>query len=318
LAFFPLSLVLVGALWLLRSFEVIGNRNLVALLRLWPLALIAIGVELLVTPRNPRLGWVITVSTVVFALLFALFAPALGIGNVEVRHGTFMEPIGTATSAAVNLSPAVGKVTVRTVTESQHVINAAFDYVGTMETTTTGTTQKTIELRDRTFENAWANWWGIDVDMQWVVELSEELPIALTLNSGVSEAHLELAKLNLTSLTLNAGVGSLTGTLPASTKGYRVTVNGGVGQLSLTLPAATALTLEVQGGVGTVNLDVPAEAAIRLETNGGLGTVNVLASMVKISDSDGGNSVWESPNYGSASVKMFIRYNGGVGTLNLR
>lgn len=316
--FLPMVLILAGGLWLLRSFDIIGNRNLVALLRLWPLALVVIGVELLVVPRNARLGWWITIGAAAFALAFALFAPALGIGVVELKHGTFIEPIDSATSANVTVSPSVGKLYIRTATDTTTLFNAVYDHLGTMETSAQGTTEKTVVLRERDVEGLWGGWWGVEQEAIWNIALTDSLPISLTLNGGVSEMSLDLAALKLRDLAINTGVGRVSGTLPASSAGYGVTINGGVGEVRLNLPANTSIDVKVSGGVGSMDLDVPNDAAVRLQSASGVGTVSVLPTMSRTSGEMPGEGTWETAGFANASTKITIYYSGGVGSLTIR
>lgn len=316
--FLPIVLILAGGLWLLRSLDIIGTRNLVALLRLWPLALVVIGIELLVVPRNVRLGWWITIGAAAFALVFVLFAPALGIGGVELKHGTFVEPIGSATSANVTISPAVGKLYLRTATDTTTLFNAVYDHLGTMETSAQGTTEKTIVLRERDVEGLWGGWWGVEQEAVWNITLTDSLPITVTLSGGVSDMTLDLATLKLRDLAINTGVGRVSGTLPASSTGYGVAINGGVGEVRLTLPANTSIDVKVSGGVGSMDLDVPNEAAVRLQASSGMGAVNVLSSMSRTSGEMPGEGTWETAGFAEATTKITIYYSGGVGSLTVR
>jgi hypothetical protein len=78
--FWPLVLVAVGALWLLTNFGVIAGGNFWVLLRLWPVLLIAAGLDLLFGRRWPLVSALIAVLTVGAAVAAVIFAPQLGLG----------------------------------------------------------------------------------------------------------------------------------------------------------------------------------------------------------------------------------------------
>jgi hypothetical protein len=76
--FWPLVLVAVGGLWLLANFGVIERANLGALLRIWPVFLIGLGVDLLLRPRWPAVGGLVALATVAIAVAAVVWAPRLG------------------------------------------------------------------------------------------------------------------------------------------------------------------------------------------------------------------------------------------------
>ncbi len=77
--FGPLLLIGIGTLWLLGTFGVISVGNLWVLLRLWPLLLIAAGLDLLFGRLHPLISALISLVTVGLAVAAVLFAPQLGL-----------------------------------------------------------------------------------------------------------------------------------------------------------------------------------------------------------------------------------------------
>jgi hypothetical protein len=82
--FGPLLLVAIGIVWLLVAFDVIAPPNLGLLFRLWPVALIAVGLELILRPRWPVISNLVAVATVTLAVLAVLFARQLGLPTTNV------------------------------------------------------------------------------------------------------------------------------------------------------------------------------------------------------------------------------------------
>jgi hypothetical protein len=77
--FGPLVLIAIGLVWLLSSFGVIESPSWGVLFRLWPVALIAGGLELLLRPRWPLISNVIALALVVLATAAVIFARPLGL-----------------------------------------------------------------------------------------------------------------------------------------------------------------------------------------------------------------------------------------------
>ena len=66
-------------------------------------------------------------------------------------------------------------------------------------------------------------------DLTWDLQLARDLPIALTINSGVGKATIDLTGLQLTRLDVNTGVGQTIITLPAQGR-FSAKVDAGVGE----------------------------------------------------------------------------------------
>src|SRR4051794_12797552 len=111
--FFPILLIALGLFWLLRNFDILPRVNAAALFRLWPVALIIVGLELIVGRTNRRIAAAIAVGGVAVLLLGAMVGPALGWGKVEVKTGTYQEALGNATAASVSIAPSVADLTVK-------------------------------------------------------------------------------------------------------------------------------------------------------------------------------------------------------------
>lgn len=322
--FWPLLLIGVGLVWLLGNLGVISAANLSVLARLWPLFLIAIGLDLLIGRRSALLGALIGLGTVVLVVALMLAGPSLGwSSNLDVRSDSYSAPLDDASSARVDLNLSVGTSTVRPLADSTNLIEADLRYVGEIDFRVEGGAERVVSLGQRGEVNVGFNPFGFFLpwngnnDLRWDVGLSPAVPMALSIHNGVGEANLDLSSLQLTSLSLNGGVGEIHATLPATRTPYRATVNNGVGEVSLTIMRGAALDLTVSGGVGGLTIDVPDGAAVRLTSQGGLGDLNLPGDLVRISGQDH-EGVWETDGFSQAELPITIEYNGGVGGLTVR
>lgn len=79
--FGPLMLIAAGGLWLMSTFGLIAPGSLWAVLRFWPLLLIALGLDALLRWRWPLLANVADVIFVGLAVAAIIFAPRLGLSS---------------------------------------------------------------------------------------------------------------------------------------------------------------------------------------------------------------------------------------------
>jgi hypothetical protein len=117
------------------------------------------------------------------------------------------------------------------------------------------------------------------------------------------------------------GVGEVRVAVPANTS-VTLDVNAGTGELDFDIADGAAVDLRIKGGVGETNILVPQGAAIRLEAHIGIGSVNLPGNLGRISgvgtDFVGKRGVWQTSGYDIADRKIVIRFDGGIGSLNIR
>lgn len=277
------------------------------------------------------------------------FFRSLGTGEeVELKTETFKEAVGAATSARVRLDLSAGETNVYMLADSDLLIDADVSYIGEMNFQVGGDTDKMISLSQKTKPSEWFRhalaWIGSrgENQLKWNVGLTPNIPLELDIHGGVGECSFSLATLKPGKVTMNGGTGEIEVTLPSSPDLYSATINGGVGELDVNIPAGATVTLAVRAGTGEINLDIgdnaaaditvnggvgeveitlPPGAAARLEGKAGIGDINVPPHFARLSGSDelfGKSGVWQTTNYETASRKITVRYNGGVGELVVR
>ncbi len=327
--FWPLVLIGVGVVWLLGNLGLISGANLAVLFRLWPLLLIAIGLDLLFGRQSPAVGALIGVGTVIVVIALMLVGPGLGLaGNYQVRATSFSEPLGDAQSARVNLDLSVGSNTIEALADSRNLFEADLTYIGEVDFQSGGEREKVISLSQQGQNLSWGpfdffNWIGSTDQLRWEIGLSPEVPLDLTINGGVGSSRIDLSGLEISGLSVSAGVGDVTLTLPAMTRPYTARLNGGVSNFTVIVPEDASVDLEVEGGVGNFIIDAPDSAAVRLEANVGIGNVSVPDRLARVGggeddDGLGDQGVWETEGYSRAERRIQIRFEGGVGGLTVR
>ncbi|MBL8131389.1 MAG: hypothetical protein JNL42_05995 [Anaerolineae bacterium] len=320
-----LILIAAGVIWLLRELDIFTAQNMAVLLRLWPLILIAIGVELLIGRGSRAASTFIVGATIIVLVLLMFVGPSLGLApNVEIKSLSLNEPVGEAASARMNLGVGVGNASVAALSDSSSLIEADLRYVGDVRFDVTPGAQTVVTLNhEQTASTPGFDFFGWTLaldpsDLHWNILLTPAIPIDLTFNGGVGTSRVDLSGLQITRLAINTGVGDSVVTLPDSEGMIPVRVNGGVGRTTLTIPEGAALNADINAGVGDTTIDVPNDAAVRIQIEGGLGGVNLPSSWQRVSGEER-SGVWESPTYDTAASgdRIEIDYNGGVGGLRV-
>lgn len=133
--------------------------------------------------------------------------------------------------------------------------------------------------------------WGPTYRRTWTVALNGTIPLSITLKAGASDTTLDLTNLRVTRLKLDVGASATHVKLPASA-GYT----------------------EVRGSSGAASLDikVPEGIAAHIRTSGALASISVNTARFPRSESG-----YRSPDYETASNKVDIKLDVGVGSITI-
>ena len=268
-----------------------------------------------------------------------------GKSDEEIKHGFFSLPLNAATSARTRIDFSVGKSTIKALTTSDNLIEADLTYVGEILLEASGEQEKVVHLSQQAAPGDWVRsaigWIGSGQKLRWDVALTPNIPLNLDLHGGAGRSHLDLSALQLTGLNVSTGAGESTVLLPAGQ--YSARYSGGVGQSNLTVPSGADVDLNISSGAGEVNLDIDSGASVKAKINGGVGQTNInlaadtavrleartgigsIRTSSRFSRVSGGSGdffdkggVWQTANYETAEQKIVIRFDGGVGELNVR
>lgn len=232
----PLILIAIGAAFLLSNMGIL-SWTAWGLLRLWPLILVAIGIDLLIGRRSV---WGAVVAGIVIAALLGggLWLASTGYqAPLGAATKSIQEPLQDATSARIVLRPAVGSLDLTALGGS------AGDLVtGELRGQQVGDvrSQSSLSGGTMTFEMATTGTAvfvpTVGIDPVWDLRLSPRLPLSLSVEQGVGEMSLDLRSLQVTDLKVNLGVGQITVLLPASGK-YTARIDGAIGDTTVVLPS---------------------------------------------------------------------------------
>lgn len=331
--FWPLVLIGLGAFWLLVNFDVIAWSQLRLLLRLWPLLLIAIGLDIVIGRRSPVLSALIAIAVVAAAVVLVVIGPSMGwTTDVELQTERYTDVIGQATSAVVTLDLSDAHTTVQALTDSENLFDATLTYVGTIDFVVSGSTERSVELsHHRDSSDWWQRWPFGAADQDWEIGLTPEIPLALTVGASSGGAVLDLSDLWLRSLTVDASSGGLELSLPAVDGTYEVRIDGSSGGMEIDIADHASIRIVLEVSSGEVEIRVGEDVDLDLQIDGSSGNVVVIPSedaavQVDVRDDSSGDvqvprhfdqvddgndnredtGVWETPGYDDARYRISI------------
>ena len=287
----PVVLIGAGIIFLLNNLGLLSWMIWDTLWRLWPVLLIAIGLDILVGRRSiwgSALVALLLVAGLIGAIVWSSVLPVTG---DTLTSETIRQPLQGATQAEVEIHFGAGRLHLDALPEDADLIQGRIGLTGREEVVSdfriSGDTAH-YELRSR---NRWTmpttSLWRDD--KSWDLGLNRDVPIDLRIDTGAGETTLDLAQLNLSALDVNCGVG----------------------QTTIILPRRGQLAAEIDTGIGEVRITIPAGMAARVNVDTGIGGVTVDGDLQRSGD------VYSTTDYGSAIERVELEVDGGIGSIIL-
>jgi len=315
--FWPIVLIGAGVLLLLRNLELIPVFNLTMLLRLWPLLLVVMGLEIIFGRRSAWVGTIIGLITVAVIAVFLVMSPNLGISSAEQpQTKVYSAPLVDVTSVTYRISTSADPVSIYNLSGSEDLINAQITNRGTMKFDVTGDADKTVVLSQESSSDTWLVWDLLEPVQKWDIGLSADVPTDLVLDGGSGALNVDLEEMNLRSMLSTFGSGASTIALPANSTPYEVEIVSGSGAVRVTLPGSTSLTLSLSSASGAVHIDIPSDAAVRIEVmDDGSGSLSLPGDLT---NADGSTGSWQSAGYDTAVTRILIQISSrGSGSITI-
>jgi len=309
--FWPVILLGAGVIWLLSNLKLIPTENLWILLRLWPVLLIMVGLDVLFARRLPLIGALLGLLVIAGVVYILLNGSALGLEReIEPRTESFTVEVGDTTSVDLDLNLSVQETTVNVLQNSTNLLEAEIGHIGEIEFSVLGTDDKHIDLAQVGVES-WFSWILPEVEgeeLVWDIGLSPEVPFDLNVDASTGSAELDLEGMQLERFRYDASTGSSTIILPAAADGYDTHIECSTGSMEIVFPAESNLTVRLDGSTGRILLDVPEGAPVKVQViDGGTGSLQLPANMVKVSGREGKDEgVYQTPGFESAAYQLVI------------
>lgn len=292
----PIILIGAGIVFLLNTQGLIGWNVWESLLQLWPVLLIAIGLDILFRRRFP-LGSALLALLLIVVLVLAVqggIPSTVNAGSLAVdRTETISQDLQGRSKASVEIGFGAGSLNIGALTEgSPKLIQGTVDL------------SRNEQLNKSYSENNGAVTYALlshgsfsmgpellgEPKKKWELGLSRDVPLDLKVSTGAGKSTLDLTGLNL----------------------QRLEVDGGVGQVTVKLPAQGQYPVSIDGGVGKIVLIIPQGVAARVDALGGLGGVSTEGNFRQ------NDRTYTTGDYGSAANQVDVQVKNGVGQIVLK
>lgn len=288
---FPVLLIGIGVLLLLNTMNVIDWNVWGNIWRLWPLVLVAVGLEMLIGRRSALASAAIA-GVLLVGLIAGFWLWASQPLSGQLSGDTINQTMQGAKQANVSINFGVGTFRLDSLAGSDQLISGQVSHYDnenvTQEFHMTGDTAYYILKTESNWVFPFFN--TSSGERSCNVSLSPQVPVDLNVSTGIGESTLNLEQLNLTRLNLSTGAGTTTVTLPARGT-FNATINGGVGEL---------------------NVNVPQGVGLRVTGSAGLGNRTMPSGYIET------DKVFQSPGYASSENRIDLNINAGVGSINVR
>jgi hypothetical protein len=288
----PVILIALGVVLLLNNLGVLPWDVWGDLWRLWPLALIAVGLDLVIGRRRPLVSLLLILGVIVVGGLLVAYTGFATRG--DLTSYSLNSPLGSARSADVEIDFGMGELQVDGSAGSEALASGQLEYYANRQAPGVDLdTGERARLVIRAGDNQGFNfdWFGQSRSPRWTVHLSSRLPLSLKADLGVGNSTLDLSGVDLTNLDVNSGTGNTTVIFPTPDR---------------------AVTAGIDGGVGNLIIRIPDDAQARVSVDTGVGNVTVSSRFTKQ-----GENVWVTDGYGSASNKLDLSVDAGVGNVEI-
>ena len=242
----PAILIGLGVVFLLNNLGILAWNVWEVIFRLWPVLLIAAGLDLLIGRRS------VWGSLLALALTLAVFAGALWLSGAGIETGQvvtgeeIVQTLDGATQAEVILEPGVGTLHVHALPESANLIEGVLR-LGRGERATRDlavedeTATFTLRSGSATF-GPFIGEWGDE--RAWNIGLNSDVSLKLEISLGVGESDVDLTGLMVDDLQVSMGVGQTTVILPAEGR-FQAQVEGAIGETVVVIPAGLAARIQI-------------------------------------------------------------------------
>ena len=299
-------LVAAGAVTLLAQGDAVSNDVVAQALRLWPVAIIALGVGLLLRRTRFGLAGGLLAAAMPGLLLGGLivavprFVPGCdGIGptTFDTRQGTF------AGAASVDLTLACGDLTVTTVPGTGWQLQSGNAGGATPAVDVSGNRLSVTSAGER---RSFGFTPGGDA---WRLALPAASTVDLTAEVSAGRGRFDLAGAQLGNVRLDVNAAEASVDLGAATiADLSMRVNAA--SASLRLPAGQDFSADLSVSAGALKICAPSELGLRIRST------SVLAS-THFNGLIGSGDVWESPGYSMANHHADVTITVNVGSVDV-
>lgn len=285
---FGILLVLLGALLLLQTMGVVSWSLWLELWRFWPVALIAGGVSIILGRRFPVLASLV----VVFLLVATVGAAAFFIATDEESFvvSEFAEPLDGVELLELEVEFGAGELLISDLPAgSTDLLQARLSGAGSNPALVSNVVRSGNRVEVK-LENVQNSLFNLNINRKLDVKVARDVEVNLLIQSGASDLDIDLERLQVTDLDIEAGAASAELTTPATAGFTDATIGIGAASLEVTVPEGVAARIRVDAGMSSVDID---------------------DRFPKV------NGVHESPGYDTAERRLNLEVDGGAASIEV-
>ncbi len=245
--------IALGSAFLAANFGYLPWNSLNLLLQLWPLLLIAVGLDLIFKDRSP----VVTIfGALVAVVMIGLMVWYFFLNGSAVK--TIITPvkqeIGAINSANVRLANAVGLIELSAGAADGVLIEGDTAQISNEEAASR------YEAVDKVGSYSLSNtnvivmpFSGNFNQPKWDLKLTKEIPILLETSTGAGRQTLDLSGMNLETLNATVALGDLFVTLPKNDT-FEGEINNPIGSIRILVPQGALVEFSLDTAITTQNI----------------------------------------------------------------
>lgn len=323
--FGPIVLIAIGLFFLFNRLNPITDLHWFDVLRLWPLFLIFIGLNILVQQAPRPLGMLLSglvalvaVGTFGYVLIVGVRGSFFGRSITgDWQSQTVSYPLENLKSAVMDIEIGPPGADVTALEDSSDLIAGTVTYqTGLLFDKRGNGDRVTVTLKPRN-GGGWIwepnTWNDLENEARWDLGFNPNIPLSLNLTAVAGSSLLDLRDLLLEDLSLQLSAGELTLYLPGGD--YNVDMETNAASTTMTLPEDGRHTIDLQVNAGAVTIEVPPGTELRVEVQQALsGFDNNYDGLERVGDSD----VWQTAGYGSSANRVNLNLNISLGSVEIQ
>jgi hypothetical protein len=284
----PVLLIALGVVFLLNNTGALEWDIWWTLFSIWPVLLIAAGIDLLIGYRS-ALGSIVALVLIVAVVAGALFLAAGAQDRPAAGGERISYSLDGAEEAEVRLSLSVARLRLSGLSDSSYLVDGDIAIGGGESIERSFSVDDGVAELELSSEQTTPVPFAFPGLRAWDLGLNSDVSVALDIDLGVGQVELDLAGMMLTDLAFDAGVG----------------------QVTLTLPEAAASNVRLSMGVGLVTIDVPEGVEVRIRFDTGLVVRSLPDNFQRRGD------YYYTPGYQTAECKVDLDLDLGVGIVTV-
>lgn len=284
-----LILIVIGVFWLLTSFGVITWSLFDVMIRLWPLVLIVIGINIIFRSKSyiRYITWGVFLVAIV---LFGFYGEYGYKNNVyfDTNSNFVQESSSETTSGKLRLQLGGGNIRIDSIDDK--LIKAKVPDLKVRKNVKFNSDNTKVDIdieqktdiinlnRKKTFDYRF----DINNNVLWDIDI----------DTGAINGTFDFSSLKLSKLDIDMGVSNLNLIFGDNQDNTKVDIDGGISNLEITIPENVGVRVDFDGGIKNTNIN-------------GLG-------WMKIGD------YYVSPNYDEAEKKLELDVDTGIGKFDIK